>query len=84
MSRLGTEEVSFEKKAFLLKWKKEINFKTIEFPLRMCSKPKRTSVVLDDTLKISLRVLLSKCSAKGMGLCAIKGGLGWFPWAGDT
>lgn len=53
-----------------------MQLKTIELPLRMCSKPKWTSVVLDDTLKISIRVLLIKCSAEGKDLCAIKGGLG--------
>lgn len=56
--------------------KEEVYLNTIEFPLRMCSKPKWTCVVLHDILKISLRVLLTKCSAKGKGLFAVKGGLG--------
>lgn len=53
-----------------------MDLKPVELPLRTCSKAKRTSVDLDDTPKILLRVLLTKCSAKPKDLCAVKGGLG--------
>lgn len=47
---------------------KEVNIfkKNVELPLRTCSKPKWTSVVLVDTLNTSLSLLFTKWSAKSV------------------